>query len=266
MSNDITDFMIFDPNNEHQILTSFVNQCRLNYIQVNAGTPRVVFPFKKFLDLDAWTFASDNGDGHQTPDAWSEKYGLMIDCMRVNDQEAKKGKNATYAREQRIRRELSEQLDSDMMSKLIVNAVDYSTPTDKHHNYRRYQRNVQRVLGEHVQQLPTYQHNHPGYKTLFFVFDESTPYFYDADINTMKGKPHLPWDDKSFMEPLIGSDLDMVIWYPPYKLFQQQIIRPPFAEPQITKTVPPTQLIDVAALNGTPLTDVNPNKVISGEV
>ena len=58
----------------------------------------------------------------------------------------------------------------------IVNAIT-DLPTEKDHNYSWYKESFERVLNEHNKKVELYKKNHPGYKIIFFVFDESTLYF-----------------------------------------------------------------------------------------
>jgi hypothetical protein len=63
---------------------------------------------------------------------------------------------------------------------------------------------------------------------IFFVMDESSAYFQVKDKKDVKatpqighlceGKPHFFWSDKAFLETIINSDIDFVIWYTPFKL------------------------------------------------
>lgn len=208
----------WDWDGEHEIFKRLVTEISLGSAQIHTDHKSSKW-LKNCILHGNWEFASDNGDGHLTPDIVSKKYSIMIDVMRVNDQEKKKGKNATYARAAKIKPEIQrfqEQLGINVPT--IINAVDTSTPTDEHHNYKRLVRNTKRVVQNHLSKIPQYKSNHPGFKTAFLIFNEANAYVDAKDYskNSLLGHIVFPWNDKRLMENFVDSDLDWIIWYSPY--------------------------------------------------
>ncbi len=180
-----------------------------------------------------WTrWIDSSGKSAPPPDFYSDEYKLMIDVMRVNDHEKKgnKGKlhNPSMVREREIYRELE---DAGVIEQ-FPNAKVYITgntklPTYEDHNYDLYLKCFSRVVSKHVDSIPLYHKNHPGYKTIFIVFDESSAYF-EADVcidpnkqlkkgDRMSGRPHLFFCDKAFLDVFVNKGIDYFFWYTPYK-------------------------------------------------
>ena len=72
---------------------------------------------------------------------------------------------------------------------------------------------------------------------IFFVYDESSAYF-EAECETNvfsnegeAGTPHEWFFDKAFLDVFIGSDIDYLVWFTPYKYFQH--IEPPVSLPKV---------------------------------
>ena len=55
-------------------------------------------------------------------------------------------------------------------------AVSSGLSTKEDHDYQKYIDNFQRVFEKHNLKVPKYKENHPGYKTIFFIYDESSAY------------------------------------------------------------------------------------------
>lgn len=72
-------------------------------------------------------------------------------------------------------------------------------------------------------QIDLYGKNHPGYKTIFLVLDESSAYFEMESImdnGVIKGKPHYWFWDNSFVNILKKLNIDYLIWYAPFKYYE----------------------------------------------
>ncbi len=176
-----------------------------------------------------WIFSGEKSA--PPPDFYSDKYKSMMDVMRVDDHTHKvKGKyiNETNAKESKIQNELkiSGLKDNFPNANFIVNAIT-DLPTEKDHNYLWYKESFERVLNEHNKKVELYKKNHPGYKIIFFVFDESSLYFETKEkINSIKskmsieGKVHLFFQDAKFLNIIKNLDVDYLIWYAPYKYAQ----------------------------------------------
>ena len=76
---------------------------------------------------------------------------------------------------------------------------------------------------KHNNQIDLYGKNHPGYKTIFLVLDESSAYFEMESImdnGVIKGKPHYWFWDNSFVNILKKLNIDYLIWYAPFKYYE----------------------------------------------
>lgn len=94
------------------------------------------------------------------------------------------------------------------------------------HNYDFYVNNFKRVVSKHIKKIQKYRKNHPGFKTKFFVFDESSPYMklIDGEVipkpgDLMYGDLHQWWKDGNMLNIIKDSNIDYLIWMIPYKLF-----------------------------------------------
>ena len=160
------------------------------------------------------------------PDFYCEELKLMMEVMRVDDHGIKrKGKvvNLTRAKEHQLEKELRDSgiLTNFPDAKLFINA-DSGLPTEKDHNYRLYCDNFKRTLSHHIGHIPNYRKNHPNYKLIFFVFDESSMYFVPTNENTYIknvtiAAPHYYFWDKAFTSVFQKADIDYLIWFTPYK-------------------------------------------------
>lgn len=174
-----------------------------------------------------WNNSSDKAD--PPPDFYCDELKLMMEVMRVDDHSYKKKRkvaNPTRAREHKIEKELKEKgiLDLFPKAKLVINAKT-DLPTKEDHNYNFYREDFKRTLLRHIKGIPNYRQNHPGYKLIFFVYDESSMYFQAEDKNASidmptKGIPHLHFWDKAFTSVFQNADIDYLIWYTPYKYAQ----------------------------------------------
>lgn len=171
-----------------------------------------------------------SGKADPPPDFYCDEFGFMMDVMRVDDHGyiGKNGKtivNPTLQRESIVMRELKEKgifdVFPDAKPLLIVNT---ELPTDEDHNYLFYRDGFLRTIEAHKKKISQYQKNHPKCKTIFFVFDEASPYFeaYEKPVHRKNGDisqgiPHFWFQDRAFVECLIDSQIDYLIWYTPYK-------------------------------------------------
>ncbi|MDE5768125.1 MAG: hypothetical protein K2H82_01945 [Oscillospiraceae bacterium] len=180
------------------------------------------------------------------PDFYSDEFKIMLDVMRVNDHEhkGKKGKlyNPSMAHERQMLKELEQSgiLAQFPGAKVFLNG-DTQLPTYEDHNYNLYLKCFRRVISKHIDSIPLYQKNHPGYKVIFLVFDESSAYFEsEQPIDTkkqlqkgegMSGRPHFFFLDDDFLNAFIDKGIDYLFWYTPYKLFEY--ITPPLELPTL---------------------------------
>ena len=170
------------------------------------------------------------------PDFYNPKLKLMMDVMRIDDHAHvdKNGKvvNPHNKRESELVKELIRKNES---FKLVAEQGNlFITPDSglrgyQDHNYDYYINTFKRVVGKHIKKIDNYKKNHPGFKTIFFVVDESSPYFKCFDKNRSRkvgerfyGEPHFWWIDKNMVNRLKESDVDYLIWMAPYKYFHSE--------------------------------------------
>lgn len=175
------------------------------------------------------------------PDFFNDNKKLMMEVMRVDDHSFERNgkiKNPTNQRAREIEKELKNKglLEGFLNAQLIVNAVT-DLPTLEDHNYTYYKQNFKRVVEKHKHQIDHYKANHPGFQLVFFVFDESSMYCRVSTSNKtvkkgelFKGVPHLWFYDKAFLDGIIHSGVDFLVWYTPYKYIEH--IEPPLELPQ----------------------------------
>ena len=179
-------------------------------------------------EWDKWTNSSGKSD--PPPDFFSDELGLMMDVMRVDDhgyigRNGKTTVNPTLRRESEVMRELQGKGIFDMFPNAKPHLiVDTKLPTDEDHNYVFYRDNFNRTVGSHIKKITNYRANHPGLKTIFMIFDESSPYFECLESHPVRrigdiqsGQPHLWFWDSAFMDVVKASDIDYLVWFTPYK-------------------------------------------------
>lgn len=191
----------------------------------------IVSVFESIHNEEQWKlWKNSSGKSDPPPDFYCDKLKLMMDVMRVDDHayKNKKGKlvNPTNAKESSMQNELRQSGILDRfpnVKDIICNAMT-DLPTAQDHNYKFYNNNFIRTVEEHKRKIELYKQNHPGFKSIFFILDESSAYFeaeqrrdeiiYQAPI---KGYPHLWLLDQAFTNVFMGSEIDYVIWFAPYK-------------------------------------------------
>ena len=180
-------------------------------------------------------FVDNSGHDCEPPDYFSDKAKLMFDVMRINDSEKRKSYNPVFIKERKVQKEIREALtgtniqESALTNGLVINALpdeDY----DKAHNYRQYRRHYLRTIDKHLRQIAFCKKTHPDCKMGFLIFDETDLYIELANVieatkpwtpgtEAMAVSFHLPLFDETFMQSLLDSDLDFVVWALPYKLY-----------------------------------------------
>jgi len=191
--------------------------------------------FESVHDIANWKkWVNSSGKSDPPPDFYCEDYHYMMDVMRVDDHSFKnrKGKlvNPVNMRESKIQTELLEKGIPELfpnVNGIIVNAIT-DLPTQEDHNYRFYKKNFIRAVEQHKHKINLYRANHPDYKLIFFVLDESSGYIQTATPDMAKKKhlepgercsgfPHFHFFDEDFLNPVIESDIDFLIWFTPFK-------------------------------------------------
>lgn len=174
-------------------------------------------------NIDKWIDSS--GKDKVPPDFYNEENKIMMEVMRVDDHGYRKhGKsvNPTYAKENKIRKELEEKgFDQLFPNAKLIATVDTGLPTEGDHNYIYYYKNFERTIKHHCERIVNYRNNHKGYKLIFFIYDESTAYTEAESSNNIVafGKMHFHFLDKRFVKCFINDDIDYIIWMTPYKRY-----------------------------------------------
>lgn len=216
-------------DDEREIISYLQDMCLSDVFVVNNLDDEKEI-IETIMDCDKWKdWTASCGKNDPPPDFYCDSKKLMMDVMRVDDHSfiGDKGKivNPYKMRESQLMTELKEKgvLASFPNAKVIF-SPNTGLPTDKDHNYTFYISNFQRVVQSHIKKIATYQKKHPDYKTIFFIFDESSFYFeaYDNVANNSEcvirwGSPHRFFFDSSFLKTFIQSEIAYVIWFTPYK-------------------------------------------------
>lgn len=179
-----------------------------------------------------WIDSSASND--PPPDFYSDKFHLMMDVMRVDDHERKgrKGKlfNPYKSHERDLYHEIKNKSHFDESSNvnIVINGIT-DLPSYQDHNYIFYKNNFKRVVQNHINSIPIYKNNHPGFKTIFLIYDESSAYYqapYDIEPKRQRiageitrGDLHRYYLDSAFLNVFLNCHIDYIIWFTPYKLY-----------------------------------------------
>ena len=183
-------------------------------------------------------WVNSSGKADPPPDFYCDEFMLMMEVMRVDDHAYINCKNRVTnpvnARESEMQKELQ---NSGILTlfpnvkKTICNPVtDLATKED--HNYSYYASNFVRIIEEHQKKIVKYKENHPNYKLIFFIMDESSAYMQaenPSDVSktlfagcSMQGRLHQYWEDETFIKAIVDSNADYFIWYTPWKHIELQ--------------------------------------------
>lgn len=219
---------IFDT--EKEIITFFQSVQKNETILIPNEDTEAINLFQSITDISKWKHWIDSS-AHDAPppDFYNDTMKIMMDIMRVDDHgyKNKKGKtvNPTRQRESILMKELQNAgiLSTFPNAKPIVIA-DTGLPTEQDHNYQYYMKNFISIIKSHKYKISNYKKNHPGYKIVFFIFDESSMYFEtNIEIKNQKigdkvmGIPHFGFIDNSFLQTILHTEIDYLIWFTPYK-------------------------------------------------
>ncbi|MBD5486566.1 MAG: hypothetical protein HDR18_13775 [Lachnospiraceae bacterium] len=194
----------------------------------------VIKVFESIHDQENWKLWIESaGKADPPPDFFSDTYKYMMEAMRVDDHsfKNKKGKvvNPTNSHIRDLEKEIMQSGIMEMCpnAELMINAFT-DLPTNKDHNYKYYYKNFIRIVEHHKKRIALYKRNHPNYKVIFFIMDESSAYIEAKNIDDLTkerqvgemvlGQPHLHFMDKRFIMAFENSDIDYLIWYTPFKL------------------------------------------------
>lgn len=220
-------------DNEQNIIKAFqecVEEQEIIFVPETQDTIRL---FKSIHLKKRWKNWKDtSGKDAPPPDFFSDRYKIMMDVMRVDDHtfKNKKGKlvNPTQAKSTEIFKKLNPKGHDNLQ---IFTIVDSGLPTYLDHNYTYYRDSFIRVIEQHKQKIELYRRNHPDFKLVFFVFDESSAYMENLQNTTVqefyksnpeqdtiiRGRPHYWWIDRDFLNCFLNTGIDYLIWYTPFK-------------------------------------------------
>ena len=191
--------------------------------------------FQSICDDEQWAkWRNSSGKDDPPPDYYNSELELMMEVMRVNDNEhvdESTGKliNPIRARESELIQELMGKgfLDALSPNGQIMITANTKLPTDEDHNYIFYRDNFIRIIEKHKKKIPSYRQNHPGFRTIFFVHDESSMYVklengyskktFSSKRDIAIEQLHKWWLDEAFMNSIVNSEIDFLIWATPYK-------------------------------------------------
>lgn len=208
------------------------------YFPVQSETTTTLF--NSLIDKEnfsQWVYSAGKSD--PPPDFYNKEIEMMMDIMRIDDHghldENGKYTNPVNQRESKLRKNLNKfRFFSNFtdIKKIFINAVT-DLPEFEDHNYKYYFDNFKRTIEKHIKSIPLYKSNHPGYKVVFFIFDESSGYVLAENERQAKSKIHQGecfycslyshFADKRFAEVFLNSDIDYLVWYSPFKHFESNM-------------------------------------------
>ncbi len=216
----LEDFRLFSSMNTESV-----------YLVSDTDETRMII--RSIIDDNSWhsEWIDSSSKSDPPPDFYNKNRDLMLEVMRVDDhsfEEKGRIQNPTNQKARAVEKELREKgfLDNSPNARLFVNSPT-DLPSSKDHDYRFYKDSFKRIIEKHKGQIHQYRENHPGYKLIFFVYDESSIYCrVDTPNRTIKqgerikGIPHYWFYDKTFLDLIRDSGIDFFIWFTPYKLFE----------------------------------------------
>lgn len=186
--------------------------------------------FSNSEGIKDWVDNSENTN--LPPDIISKSKDTMIEVMVVNDLETIETKNGKYINsemahlskeEKQSLREIREFAEKNDII-LIEDLSDSEIEVGVHHNFKSYVRMFNRVTENHVKNIKRYRKNYSREKLVFLIRDESSSYYtldwgglFDS-IVAPRQKITKHFLDSRFTSSFINQDIDLIIWYSPYKL------------------------------------------------
>jgi len=254
-------------------ITRDIGLCRKSDIHLCPQNKNTVEIIESIIDDrfdEKWIDSSSKKDNPH--EFYNENLQLMMEVMRIDDHayEDENGKiqNPTIMLESKLTKNIKKM---DWYRSLpnqpeIVVSTTTHLPSIEDHNYKFYYKNFQRVVGHHIDKIPLYKKNHPGFKLIFLVLDEST--MYGIVENELQAKKefkqgdvlgiymHAFCKDSRFLEVLINSGIDYLVWYTPYKHIDS---------PDGIVPIPTITVLDISEIKKEELINYPENLVISTE-
>ena len=163
------------------------------------------------------------------PDFCNHEDRIMMEVMRIDhygyeDEKGNKRNPNTENINDLVQGLTDAGLEKILEQNIIIGALRDDIKSHEY-GYTQYLENFKRIYGKHTGKIPSYRERHPGYKLIFLVFDESTLYYemgkdepFEQRIMPIgKITIHDPLIDEAFNSVLRKSDVDMVIWFSPFK-------------------------------------------------
>lgn len=219
----------FTYDNENIIMLHFRdNDCKVLAIPLSEILDMT---YRAVKDDQLWMeWIDSSSKSSLPPDFFNEKQALMMEVMRFDDQQTVDGNiHATKKKEAKMMKDIKDSglLDSfQNLESITINAVtDLETNAD--HNFNRYRGNFNRVVTKHANKVYDYRSNHPGYKLIFFVFDETSGMYFETpnqdDVKIGKNlfaRAHCHWLDETMLNTVKKCGADFLIWYKPHSSFE----------------------------------------------
>lgn len=212
--------------------------------------------FLSIFEKERWDkWIDTSGKKDPPPDFYNPECKLMMDVMRVDDHtfENSKGKfiNPVNQEESKIQKELS--CISEQLGKPIFVVANSDLPTIEDHDYSKYYASFKRTIANHIDKIELYKQNHPGYKTIFFIMDESSGYVIvnskeEANKTYVQGQsikcsPYIHFLDSRFVSCFKDSEIDYLVWYSPFKHIQSNMPELPIVGVYDVKNINEKELI-----------------------
>jgi hypothetical protein len=171
---------------------------------------------------DGWI--NSNGKSDPTPDYYNPSRKMMMEVMTISHYQYEKNGNKYDPDFKGVAKCIEElySTDSELCKRFfelnnVVKAINENDP-DRIHSYQQYLDSFRRVVGHHIDEIKTYRRNHPGYKLVFLINDESTPYYIVNEKKVGDTRIYQPIYDESFNSIIRNADIDYVIWFTPYRI------------------------------------------------
>lgn len=143
----------------------------------------------------------------------------MMDAMAINDVEYIKGNKIINEQKKRQHQIFPKYLGKDYRKTRndIIVFYNYDLSKDEH-SYENYKSSFKRLIEKHKESIYLYKKNHPGYKLIFYMFDESIEYYDQVNEKLMV---HICFNDKNFVD-IKKLDVEYVVWVSHLKYIERQ--------------------------------------------
>ena len=189
---------------------------------------------ESILYWENWTDSSGKAD--PPPDFFNQSESLMMEVMRISHEQYVDDRGNPHdpsaARVSDFIKEMTEvgglAIDRFFKCNTVIEAKK-ETDVVRPYSYQQYLESFNRVVGSHISKINLYRKNHPGFKLIFLIYDESVPYYIDdgATSSNSDVQYYDPVYDEAIHKVLRNADVDMVIWFCPYMILADSPVVPP---------------------------------------